>query len=38
MVGGARVLVLVRDEHTCTQLRQHSSLGGSVMMKKRFIE
>lgn len=36
--GGARILVLVRDEHTCSQLRQHWALGGSLMMRKRFFE
>ncbi|CAN0308775.1 unnamed protein product, partial [Ectocarpus sp. 4 AP-2014] len=36
--GGARVLILVRDEQTCTQLRQHSALGGPAMMKRRFLQ
>ena len=36
--GGARVLVLVRDEHTCTQIRQHSALGGPIMMRRRFLQ
>ncbi|CAM9278172.1 unnamed protein product, partial [Choristocarpus tenellus] len=38
VAGGGRVLVLVRDEHTSTQLRQHAALGGRLMMKKRFLE
>lgn len=35
--GGSRVLVLVRDEHTCGQLREHWALGGPRMMRKRFL-
>ncbi|CAM9436108.1 unnamed protein product, partial [Discosporangium mesarthrocarpum] len=36
--GGARVMLLVQDEHTCSQLREHSALGGRLMMKRRFLE
>ncbi|CAM9640825.1 unnamed protein product [Ectocarpus sp. 6 AP-2014] len=36
--GGARVLVLVKDEQTCTQLRQHSALGAPAMMTRRFLQ
>lgn len=35
--GGSRVLVLVRDERTCGQLREHWALGGPLMMRKRFL-
>lgn len=34
--GGADVLVMVKDERTCAQLREFLSLGESEMMKKRF--
>jgi hypothetical protein len=31
-VGGARVLVLVRDERTCAQLREFLQYGGQVSL------
>lgn len=34
--GGANVLVMVKDERTCAQLREFLSLGENEMMKKRF--
>lgn len=36
-VGGARVLVLVRDDHTCNQLSEFLRHGGPAMMRRRFI-
>ena len=35
-VGGARVLVMVKDDRTCAQLREFLYLGGKTMMRKRF--
>jgi DNA excision repair protein ERCC-4 len=34
--GGASVLVMVKDERTCAQLREFSSLGAQEMMRRRF--
>lgn len=34
--GGANVLVMVKDERTCAQLREFLSLGEKEMMRKRF--
>lgn len=34
--GGANVLVMVKDERTCAQLREFLSLGENEMMTKRF--
>lgn len=36
-MGGARVLVLVRDDHTCNQLSEFLRHGGPAMMRRRFI-
>ncbi|KAF1783833.1 DNA repair nuclease, XPF-type/Helicase [Phytophthora cactorum] len=34
--GGANVLVMVKDERTCAQLREFLSLGAQEMMRRRF--
>ncbi|ETL83182.1 hypothetical protein F442_17414 [Phytophthora nicotianae P10297] len=34
--GGATVLVMVKDERTCAQLREFLSLGAQEMMRRRF--
>uniref|UniRef100_M4BN67 ERCC4 domain-containing protein n=1 Tax=Hyaloperonospora arabidopsidis (strain Emoy2) TaxID=559515 RepID=M4BN67_HYAAE len=34
--GGASVLVMVKDERTCAQLREFLSLGAQEMMRRRF--
>ncbi|KAG7401834.1 DNA repair endonuclease XPF [Phytophthora boehmeriae] len=34
--GGARVLIMVKDERTCAHIREFLSLGGQDMMRRRF--
>ncbi|KAF4323265.1 hypothetical protein BBO99_00001545 [Phytophthora kernoviae] len=34
--GGARVVVMIKDERTCAQVREFLSLGGQEMMRRRF--
>ncbi|KAE8891009.1 DNA repair endonuclease [Phytophthora fragariae] len=34
--GGASILVMVKDERTCAQLREFLSLGAQEMMRRRF--
>ncbi|CEG44750.1 dna repair endonuclease xpf [Plasmopara halstedii] len=34
--GGASVLIMVKDERTCAQLREFLSLGAQEMMRRRF--
>ncbi|TDH72931.1 hypothetical protein CCR75_008688 [Bremia lactucae] len=36
VAGGASVLVMVKDERTCAQLREFLSLGAQEMMRRRF--
>lgn len=37
-IGGAEILIMAKDEHTCAQLRDYLYLGGERMMRIRFIQ